>query len=89
VDVANKVTEILGRYASAQRPLELDDRLEELKIDSLGLMELLFDLEEAFGIRIELNANRMAEHRQDWLDVRSAIRTVERLIAQRELPHAS
>ena len=83
-DVAAKVIEIVGRHAAdAGRPLALTDRLADLKIDSLGLMELLFDLEETFDIKIELNANRPEEQLAQWSDVRSAIATVEDLVRRR------
>ena len=82
-DVAARVVEIIGRYANAGRPLALTDRLADLKIDSLSLMELLFDLEEAFDIKIELNANRPEEQLTRWRDVGSAIAAVEDLIRLR------
>jgi acyl carrier protein len=82
-DVGAQVIEILGRYANPGRPLALTDRLVDLKIDSLSLMEVLFDLEEAFDIEIELNANRPEEQLEQWRDVGSAIATVERLVRTR------
>ena len=86
IDVEAEVKRVLEKYANVDRPLELDDRLEDLKIDSLGLMELLFDLEEALDIQIELNANRPEEYRENWGDVRSAIATVQALVDRRAEP---
>jgi acyl carrier protein len=82
-DLTARVIAILERHSNVGRPLALDDRLADLKIDSLSLMELLFDLEEAFDIKIEFNANRARENAEQWRDVRSAIATVEGLVRQR------
>jgi acyl carrier protein len=83
--VAAAVCALLERHAQNPpgRPLAPGDRLVDLRIDSLGLMELLFELEEAFDIKIELNANRPQEVEEHWGDVQSAIRSVERLLAAR------
>ena len=37
--------------------IDLSDRLDELGIDSLSAVELIFDLEEKFDIEIQYNAN--------------------------------
>jgi acyl carrier protein len=79
--ITAKVLEIVARYAQVDRPIGLCDRLEDLKIDSLSLMELLFDIEEAFDIEIDLNANDAERQRAQWQDVTSAVATVERLVA--------
>lgn len=40
-----------------KRALEPADRLKDLGIDSLSVVELIFDLEEKFNIQIPYNAN--------------------------------
>ena len=37
--------------------LNMEDRLEDLGIDSLSTVELIFELEEKFNIQIPYNAN--------------------------------
>jgi len=81
--VSEKVLEIIGRYAGVERTLQPADRLADLNIDSIGLMELIFDLEETFDIHIEINANWVEEVDESWRDVGSAIETVSRLVRAR------
>ncbi len=40
-----------------KRNLQMTDRLDEIGIDSLMGVELMFDLEEKFDIQIPFNAN--------------------------------
>ena len=82
-EIAIKVCEIVARYAQVKRPVRTEDTLEDLRIDSLSLMELLFDVEEAFDIEIPLNANQDDDARSAWKDVAGAIAAVERLVRAR------
>ena len=38
--------------------LKLENRLDELGIDSLAMFDLLFELEDAYGIRFENNTEK-------------------------------
>jgi acyl carrier protein len=51
------ITLIRRRLPAGKSTLDLVDRLEDLGIDSLGVVELIFDLEEKFNILIPYNAN--------------------------------
>lgn len=60
----------------------LDSTLDSLGIDSLGLVESIFAIEEAFDISVPFNANNPAESDFDISSVRSIIAGIERLIAE-------
>jgi acyl carrier protein len=60
----------------------LDSTLDSLGIDSLGLVESIFAIEEAFDISVPFNANNPAESDFDISSVRSIIVGIEKLIAE-------
>lgn len=55
--------------------------LEDLGIDSLGLVESIFAIEEAFDITVPFNANDPQQSEFDISSVAAIIRAVEGLIA--------
>lgn len=55
----------------------------ELGIDSLGLVESIFAIEEAFDITIPFNANEPEKSDFDISSMGAIIAAVERLIAER------
>ena len=57
--------------------------LESLGIDSLGLVESIFAIEEAFDISVPFNANEPSQSEFDITTVASIIRAVEGLVAAR------
>ncbi|WP_227271517.1 acyl carrier protein [Roseobacter weihaiensis] len=59
-----------------------DSTLEELGIDSLGLVESLFAIEEAFDISVPFNANNPAESDFDISTVASIVQGIDRLKAE-------
>lgn len=56
--------------------------LEELGIDSLGLVESIFAIEEAFDISVPFNANEPEKSAFDISSVSAIIRAVENLVAE-------
>lgn len=56
--------------------------LESLGIDSLGLVESIFAIEEAFDITVPFNANNPSESDFDISTVASIIAGIERLKAE-------
>lgn len=48
-------TLLLKEYKLAPESLSLDGALEDLGVDSLGIAELLFNVEDAFGITLPPN----------------------------------
>ena len=57
-DVTNDVIAIIAKKKRVDKPnVELSDRLEDLGLESLDAVEMIFDLEEKFDIEIPYNAN--------------------------------
>ncbi|SHJ20087.1 acyl carrier protein [Wenxinia saemankumensis] len=84
-DVRHEVKRILAEQALIE-PTDVSDdaTLESLGVDSMGLVEAIFGLEEAFDIRIPFNANAPGESGFDISSVDSMVATVERLIAEQK-----
>ena len=57
--------------------------LEDLGIDSLGLVESIFAIEEEFDIQVPFNANNPAESDFDISSIAAIVRAVEDLVAQK------
>ncbi len=57
--------------------------LEDLGIDSLGLVESIFAIEEEFDIQVPFNANNPEESDFDISSVAAIVRAVEDLVAQK------
>lgn len=81
-DVAGKVREILAEQAVIDISDVTDDAsLEDLGIDSLGLVESIFAIEEAFDVQVPFNANEPDAGDFDISSVAAIITAVEGLVA--------
>lgn len=56
--------------------------LEDLGIDSLGLVESIFAIEEEFDVSVPFNANEPTKNTFDVSSVAAIISAVERLVKQ-------
>ncbi|QPM89745.1 acyl carrier protein [Pseudooceanicola algae] len=82
-DISQKVVEIIAEQAVLEpSDVSLDNTLNDLGIDSLGLVESIFAIEEAFDIQVPFNANEPGESDFDISDVKSIIAGVEKLVAE-------
>lgn len=84
-DIKDKVIEILAEQAL----LEVGDvfmtaSLEDLGIDSLGLVECIFSIEEAFDITIPFNANDPSDSDFDVSSVAAVVDAVTKLVADQK-----
>lgn len=81
-NVKNRVIEIIAEQAVID-PSEISTAttLEELGIDSLGLVESIFSIEEAFDISVPFNANAPEQSEFDISSVGAIITSVEGLVA--------
>lgn len=81
-DVQDQIITIIAREAVLE-PAEVhpDMTLEELGLDSLGLVEMIFAIEETFGISVPFNANEPGASEFDISSVGAIVRAVERLIS--------
>ncbi|MEM6276865.1 MAG: phosphopantetheine-binding protein [Pseudomonadota bacterium] len=85
MDVDAKVKEIIAEQALLE-PSDVSDAstLEELGLDSLGLVECIFAIEETFDIQVPFNANEPEKSDFDISSVASITRAVEGLIAEQK-----
>ena len=59
-----------------------ESTLEDLGIDSLGLVESIFAIEETFDIQVPFNANQPDESSFDLSSVATIIQGIETLIRE-------
>jgi acyl carrier protein len=82
--VKDQVVAIIAEQAVLDlADVTLDSTLESLGIDSLGLVESIFAIEEAFDISVPFNANDPSESDFDISTVASIVAAVEALVAAR------
>ena len=81
MSVQDKVMEIIAEQAVLEvEDVSMDQTLEDLGIDSLGLVESIFAIEEEFDIQVPVNANAPEESEFDISSVRSIVDAVESLV---------
>jgi acyl carrier protein len=84
-DVTRKVIEIVAAQAVLKpEEVRLDASPEDLGVDSLGLVEAVFAIEEAFDISVPFNANDPTDSVFDISSVQSIVDAVKSLIAQQK-----
>lgn len=83
--VQDQIVSILADQAVLEpSDIALDAKLDDLGIDSLGVVETIFAIEEAFDITVPFNANAPEESSFDITSVASIIAAVEQLIADQK-----
>ena len=84
-DVKEKIIEIIAEQAVLDpADVSLDQSLEDLGIDSLGLVESIFAIEESFDISVPFNANEPEQSDFDISSVAAIVSAVEALIADQK-----
>ena len=84
MNVQDKVIAIIAEQAVLEpTDVRADSTLEDLGIDSLGLVESIFAIEEAFDIQIPFNANDPQAGDFDISSVAAIVAGIERLIAEK------
>jgi acyl carrier protein len=84
--MADSVKDRVIRIIAEQAVLEpsdvaMEQTLEDLGIDSLGLVESIFAIEEAFDISVPFNANEPEKSDFDISSVAAIVAAVEKLVA--------
>ncbi|MEK0163529.1 acyl carrier protein [Phaeobacter sp. JH20_36] len=80
----DKVIAIIAEQAVLEpSDVTLDSTLEDLGIDSLGLVESIFAIEEEFDITIPFNANEPDKSDFDISNVAAIIVGIDKLIAEK------
>jgi acyl carrier protein len=81
--VAEKVIAILAEQALVQpSDVKMEHSLDDLGIDSMGVVEVIFGVEEAFGIDVPFNANSSENPDFDISSVATIVAAVETLVAR-------
>ncbi|MDQ7080317.1 MAG: acyl carrier protein [Paracoccaceae bacterium] len=84
VSVRDRVLDIIAQQAVLEvSDIDPEMPLQDLGLDSLGLVEAVFALEEAFDIEIPFNANEPENSSFDISSVNAVIKAVETLVAAR------
>lgn len=83
MEVKETVIKIIAEQALLEpSDVGLHSTLDELAIDSLGLVESIFAIEEQFDITVPFNANDPDGSRFDITSVATIVAEVEQLISE-------
>ena len=83
MSVKDKVIQIIAEQGLLDvADVSLTATLEELGIDSLGVVESIFAIEEEFDIEVPFNANAPQESEFDKSSVATIVSAVETLVAE-------
>ncbi|WP_323032821.1 acyl carrier protein [Paracoccus sp. (in: a-proteobacteria)] len=83
-EVSDRIIQIIAEQAMLDpSELKLDMSPQEIGIDSLGLVELIFAIEEAFDISVPFNANEPEKSDFDISSLGAIVGAVEKLIAEK------
>ncbi|SLN12554.1 Acyl carrier protein [Roseovarius litorisediminis] len=83
MNITDRVIAIIAEQAVLEpSDVTLDSTLKDLGIDSLGLVESIFAIEEEFDISVPFNANEPQEGDFDISSVRSIVSGIEKLVKE-------
>jgi acyl carrier protein len=78
MDVAREVIAVIAKKIPGRDgEIKLTDNLQEIGLESIDALEMVFDLEEKFGIQIPYNAN---SSQQDFATVGDVVAAIEQLV---------
>lgn len=84
-DIQTRIIEIIANQAVLEPgDVSPDQTLEDLGIDSLGLVEAIFAIEETFDISVPFNANDPSASAFDISTVQSIVDAVAGLVAEQK-----
>lgn len=84
MSLQDKVIEIIAEQAVLEpSDVTMDSTLEDLGIDSLGLVECIFAIEEEFDISIPFNANEPQASDFDISNVAAIVAGIQALMAEK------
>lgn len=83
MDIKDRVIHIIAEQAVLE-PSDVtpESTLDDLGIDSLGLVESIFAIEEAFDISVPFNANEPSESDFDISSVATIISGIDKLVKE-------
>ncbi len=84
MSVKDQVVQILAEQALLDvSDVTMDSTLDDLSIDSMGVVETIFAIEETFDITVPFNANAPEDSSFDISSVAAIVAAVEGLVAQK------
>lgn len=91
MDISRTVIDLIAEQALLEpSDVTLGSTLESLGIDSMGLVESIFSIEEAFDITIPFDANNPENGEFDLTSVATIVASIEHLIiAQKPVSSAT
>ena len=72
---------IIAAKSKRDRPVQGSDWLDELGIELLDVVEMIFELEDCFGVEIPVNANTAGK---EFKTVGDIVLLVEKLVAAKD-----
>ncbi|MEM7754000.1 MAG: acyl carrier protein [Pseudomonadota bacterium] len=83
--VETRIIEIIAELAVLEpSDIAMSQSLDDLGIDSMGLIEAIFSIEESFDIQVPFNANEPEKSEFDISSVQSIVAAVKALIAEQK-----
>lgn len=83
MSIKDRVISIIAEQAVLEpSDVTMESTLEDLGIDSLGLVESIFSIEEEFDISVPFNANDPSESDFDISSVASIIAGIDKLVKE-------
>lgn len=84
LSVKDKVLIIIAEQAMLETSeIKLNMSVEDLGLDSLGLVEAIFSIEEAFSVNVPFNANDPTASDFDISSVGAIIKAIDKLVMEK------
>jgi len=81
--IKDRVIRIIAEQALLKPgDITVDQSLDDLGIDSMGMVEAIFSIEEEFDIQVPFNANEPEKSEFDISSLASIIAAVEKLVTE-------
>ena len=81
MSIASQVIDIIAEQAMLDpAEITLESSLAELGVDSMGVVECIFAIEETFDIAVPFNANEPSQSDFDISTVGSITKAIEKLV---------
>ena len=82
-NVKDRIIQIIAEQAVLEPgDVSMNQSLEDLGVDSMGLVEAIFAIEESFDISVPFNANEPEKSDFDISSVATVVSAVEKLVAE-------
>ena len=84
ISVKDKVLNIIAEQAMLETSdISLNMSVEDLGLDSLGLVEAIFSIEETFSVNVPFNANDTNASEFDISSVGAIVNAIDKLVMEK------